>query len=62
MTHELWATLNEKMYEYLSSVTLGDLVARQRQKVAAGETVALERVTVLEDKRQEKRRTADAGA
>lgn len=27
MTHDLWATLNEKMYEYLSSVTLGALVA-----------------------------------
>ena len=58
MTHELWATLNEKMYEYLSSVTLGDLIAKQRQKNAAGEGVAMERVTVLEDKR----RPAVAGA
>jgi Rrf2 family iron-sulfur cluster assembly transcriptional regulator len=32
MTHDLWATLNEKMYEYLSSVTLGDLVAHQSGK------------------------------
>jgi Rrf2 family iron-sulfur cluster assembly transcriptional regulator len=26
MTHDLWSTLNFKMYEYLSSVTLADLV------------------------------------
>ena len=29
MTHDLWATLNEKMYDYLSSVSLADLVAHQ---------------------------------
>ena len=32
MTHYLWATLNEKMYEYLSSVSLADLVAHQSGK------------------------------
>lgn len=32
MTHDLWATLNRKMFEYLSSVTLGELVARAREK------------------------------
>jgi Rrf2 family transcriptional regulator, iron-sulfur cluster assembly transcription factor len=32
MTHDLWATLNEKMHEYLSSVTLADLVAHQSGK------------------------------
>jgi Rrf2 family iron-sulfur cluster assembly transcriptional regulator len=32
MTHDLWATLNEKMYEYLSSVTLADVVAHQQGK------------------------------
>lgn len=32
MTHDLWATLNEKMYDYLSSVTLADLVAHQSGK------------------------------
>jgi len=36
MTHDLWATLNEKMHDYLSSVTLGDLVAHQ-----AGKTVSV---------------------
>ena len=35
MTHELWTSLNEKMFEYLRSVTLGDLVARQREKTGA---------------------------
>ena len=35
MTHELWTTLNEKMYEYLESVTLASLVERQQQKTAA---------------------------
>jgi len=30
MTHDLWSTLNKKMYEYLSSVTLRDLVDAQR--------------------------------
>jgi Rrf2 family iron-sulfur cluster assembly transcriptional regulator len=32
MTHDLWSTLNSKMYEYLSSVTLADLVEREKQK------------------------------
>jgi len=32
MTHDLWATLNAKMQEYLSSVTLADLVAHQSGK------------------------------
>jgi Rrf2 family iron-sulfur cluster assembly transcriptional regulator len=35
MTHDLWATLNVKMHEYLSSVTLGDLVAHQSGKHVA---------------------------
>ena len=35
MTHDLWATLNAKMYEYLSSVTLADLVAHQNGKHVA---------------------------
>jgi Rrf2 family iron-sulfur cluster assembly transcriptional regulator len=35
MTHDLWATLNEKMHEYLSSVSLADLVAHQHGKPVA---------------------------
>jgi Rrf2 family transcriptional regulator, iron-sulfur cluster assembly transcription factor len=34
MTHDLWANLNVKMIEYLESVSLHDLVTKQRQKVA----------------------------
>jgi Rrf2 family iron-sulfur cluster assembly transcriptional regulator len=30
MTHDLWTTLNRKMYEYLASVSLADLVAQHR--------------------------------
>ncbi len=35
MTHDLWATLNAKMHEYLSSVSLADLVAHQSGKHVA---------------------------
>jgi Rrf2 family transcriptional regulator, iron-sulfur cluster assembly transcription factor len=48
MTHDLWATLNEKMYEYLSSVTLADLVAH-----TSGKPVA-----VIKDFRPEKEHVA----
>ncbi len=41
MTHDLWANLNKKMHEYLSSVSLADLVAQQGDKPVA----------VLHDKR-----------
>src|SRR5664279_1403887 len=39
MTHELWATLNFKMYEYLTSVTLSDLVEKHLQKSGAEVTI-----------------------
>jgi len=32
MTHELWTNLNEKMFEYLNSVSLAELVAQQRER------------------------------
>jgi Rrf2 family iron-sulfur cluster assembly transcriptional regulator len=32
MTHELWETLNQKMVEYLDSVTLQDLVDQEKQR------------------------------
>lgn len=35
MTHDLWTTLNHKMLDYLASVTLSDLVEKQRFKAAA---------------------------
>ena len=43
MTHDLWSTLNDKMYEYLDSVKLSDLVAQQAARK--------EKVNVLQDKR-----------
>ena len=42
MTHELWAALNDRILEYLQSVTLADLVRQQQQKAA---------VVVLQDHR-----------
>ena len=45
MTHDLWTALNDTIYAYLASVTLGDLLAQQQAK-AAGATVA-----VMQDKR-----------
>ena len=43
MTHELWATLNETMVDYLDSVTLQDLVDQQQQKNAEQAVVVLYR-------------------
>lgn len=34
MTHDLWESLNRKMYEYLDSVSLQNLVDRELQKAA----------------------------
>ena len=45
MTHELWTTLNAKMYEYLASVTLADLVDIQLKKLGGD-------VSVLKDVRR----------
>lgn len=41
MTHDLWSTLNVKMYEYLSSVSLADLVNSQKHKMAPPEVAVL---------------------
>lgn len=43
MTHDLWTTLNEKMVEYLDSVSLKDLVDKQRQRNAEHNVVVLPR-------------------
>lgn len=34
MTHDLWSTLNRKMLDYLASVNLAELVAKQRHQSA----------------------------
>lgn len=54
MTHALWATLNEKMYAYLSSVSLQDLVAQQLSKEGS--------VAVLLDRRAPARKSASVPA
>ncbi|KAB8042424.1 Fe-S cluster assembly transcriptional regulator IscR [Janthinobacterium aquaticum] len=43
MTHELWSTLNEKMVDYLDSVSLQDLVDQQRQKNAEQSVMVMPR-------------------
>ncbi|MBS1139739.1 MAG: transcriptional regulator, BadM/Rrf2 family [Proteobacteria bacterium] len=45
MTHDLWSTLNTKMFDYLASVTLAQLVEREKQKRGGG-------TVTLEDKRR----------
>ncbi|MCC6474123.1 MAG: Fe-S cluster assembly transcriptional regulator IscR [Burkholderiales bacterium] len=49
MTHELWTTLTDRMFEYLNSVSLADLVAKQREHARR------DNVVVLEDKRSDLR-------
>jgi Rrf2 family iron-sulfur cluster assembly transcriptional regulator len=44
MTHDLWSTLNARMFDYLASVTLADLVEREKAKRGLG-------AVILEDKR-----------
>jgi Rrf2 family iron-sulfur cluster assembly transcriptional regulator len=43
MTHELWATLNEKMVDYLDSVSLQDLVDQQKQRNSEQNVVVMHR-------------------
>ncbi|MEI7431146.1 MAG: Fe-S cluster assembly transcriptional regulator IscR [Betaproteobacteria bacterium] len=45
MTHELWTTLNSKMYDYLTSVTLAELVDKQLKKVGGN-------ISILKDARR----------
>ncbi len=45
MTHELWTTLNSKMYDYLTSVSLAELVDTQRKKMGGN-------VSILKDTRR----------
>ncbi|WP_293775452.1 Fe-S cluster assembly transcriptional regulator IscR [uncultured Oxalicibacterium sp.] len=43
MTHDLWATLNAKMVDYLDSVSLKDLVDQQKEKVSEQRVVVMHR-------------------
>jgi Rrf2 family iron-sulfur cluster assembly transcriptional regulator len=47
MTHDLWATLNAKMVEYLDSVSLKDLVDQQKQKNGEQNVVVVHRPHVV---------------
>ncbi len=49
LTHDLWTRLNERMVEYLDSVTLEDLVTEQRERLVR--CVSEPQVHVLRDKR-----------
>lgn len=46
MTHDLWMNLNDKMFEYLNSVSLAELVKNQRSESP---------VSVLHDERPQRR-------
>jgi Rrf2 family transcriptional regulator, iron-sulfur cluster assembly transcription factor len=48
MTHDLWMSLNEKIYEFLSSVTLKEMVERQTPS----------NIATLEDRRIRRDRSA----
>jgi Rrf2 family iron-sulfur cluster assembly transcriptional regulator len=57
VTHDLWATLNEKVYDYLASVSLADIVAHQQGKtvqvikhVRSGEKQQVEKPANADDK------------
>ena len=43
MTHDLWATLNTKMVDYLDSVSLKDLVDQQKLKITEQSVVVVRR-------------------
>ncbi len=47
ITHDLWTSLNERIYEYLTSVTLKDMVDKQKPS----------NVSTLEDRRIRRERT-----
>ena len=47
MTHDLWATLNAKMVDYLDSVSLQDLVDQQKQKNIEKNVVVMHRNQVV---------------
>ena len=54
MTHQLWTNLNLRMLEYLSSVTLTELVEQQRHKIGAS---ALREELELRNQSRRPRRT-----
>ena len=59
MTHQLWTTLTNRMLDYLSSVTLDELVEQQRSKIGSSE---LKRERELRDQQRRPRRTISVAA
>lgn len=57
LTHELWATLNRKMYDYLHSVSLGEL---ERQAESKRERETADKVSPVADRRPAARRALAA--
>jgi Rrf2 family transcriptional regulator, iron-sulfur cluster assembly transcription factor len=55
ITHDLWMSLNEHIFDYLRSVTLGQLVAQQQAK---GDVKVVE----LKDQRPQRREEAPVSA
>jgi Rrf2 family iron-sulfur cluster assembly transcriptional regulator len=54
MTHELWASLNRHMVDFLDSVTLNDLVEEQKTKRGQGlaaDSVAVRRHVMFQEPR-----------
>ncbi len=47
MTHDLWSDLSSTIYDYLSGVTLGDLIEKQNNKLKR----CSDKTGVLQDKR-----------
>ena len=48
LTHDLWASLNERIFDYLNSVTLAQLVAKAQAQAAE------QKVVELKDQRQQR--------
>ena len=48
LTHDLWASLNERIFDYLNSVTLAQLVAKAQAQAAE------QKVMELKDQRQQR--------
>ncbi len=58
MTHDLWMTLNAKMYEYLASVSLRDLVTQHAQKYGITVVTPISRHTQMAPPRPSSARAA----
>jgi Rrf2 family iron-sulfur cluster assembly transcriptional regulator len=50
MTHELWASLNRHMVDFLDGISLQDLVDEQRQKLAGAKQSVTRHVVFHEER------------